>query len=189
VTRPEVWLARHGETDWSAAGRHTGRTDIPLNDTGRAAARRLARLLAEQHFDVVLTSPLQRAGDTCRLAGFGTVAQIDDDLQEWDYGDYEGMTTAGIRETRPGWLAFADGFPGGETLAEVGARADLVIQRIQQVEGRVLVFGHGHALRVLAARWIEQAPAAGGRLVLATAAVSVLGWERETAVIQQWNAS
>jgi broad specificity phosphatase PhoE len=189
VTRPEVWLARHGETDWSAAGRHTGRTDIPLNDTGRAAARRLAGLLGEQRFDVVLTSPLQRARDTCRLAGFGNVGQIDDDLQEWDYGEYEGVTTAEIRETRPGWTAFAGGFPGGESLAEVSARADRVIQQIQQVEGRVLVFGHGHALRVLAARWIEQPPAAGGRLVLATATVSVLGWERETAVIQLWNAS
>ena len=135
MTRPEVWLARHGETDWSATGRHTGRTDVPLNDSGRAAARRLAELLAEPEFEAVLTSPLQRARDTCGLAGFGAVAQVDDDLQEWDYGDYEGITTAEIRETRPGWTAFAGGFPGGETLAEVGARADRVIQQIQQVEG------------------------------------------------------
>jgi probable phosphoglycerate mutase len=188
VTRPEVWLVRHGETDWSAGGRHTGRTDVPLNDNGRAAANRLAGLLDGQHFDAVLSSPLQRARDTANLAGFGVGAQVDDDLQEWDYGDYEGVTTVEIRRTRPGWTVFADGCPGGETLADVGARADRVIGRLRKLEGRALLFGHGHALRVLAARWIDQAPAAGTHLVLATATISVLGWERETAVIERWNA-
>jgi probable phosphoglycerate mutase len=188
VTHPELWLVRHGETDWSATGRHTGRTDVPLNDTGRAAGSRLAELLDGEHFDVVLTSPLQRARETCKLAGFAADSQVDADLREWDYGEYEGVTTAEIRETRPGWTVFADGCPGGETVTQVGARADRVIRRVRDIEGRVLVFGHGHSLRVLAARWIDQEPAAGAHLVLATATVSVLGWEREAAVIEQWNA-
>jgi broad specificity phosphatase PhoE len=188
VTRPEVWLARHGETDWSAAGRHTGRTDIPLNSNGRAAARRLAEVLSADHFDHVLTSPLQRARDTCVLAGFGAGAEVDGNLREWDYGDYEGITTAEIRETRPGWTAFADGCPNGETLDQVAARADRVIARLQRIEGRLLIFGHGHALRILAARWIVQPPITGARLTLDTATVSVLDWERETAVIARWNS-
>jgi broad specificity phosphatase PhoE len=187
VTRPEVWLARHGETDWSVAGKHTGRTDIPLNDNGRHAARQLAQLLGGEHFDLVLTSPLQRARDTCALAGFGERAQVDDDLREWDYGDYEGVTTAEIREHRPGWSIFGEGCPGGETLAEVGARADNVIERLHAVEGRVLVFGHGHGLRILAARWVELAPQGGSRLLLGTAAISVLGWDHDTAAIKRWN--
>jgi broad specificity phosphatase PhoE len=187
VTRPEVWLARHGETDWSAAGRHTGRTDVPLNDNGRAAAIRLGDVLAGQVFDLVLTSPLQRARDTCELAGFGALAQVDPDLREWDYGDYEGITTTEIRKQRPGWTAFADGCPGGETLAEVGARADRVIERVRSVEGRVVVFGHGHSLRVLAARWVELGPDGGARLALGTATISILGWEREVATINSWN--
>jgi broad specificity phosphatase PhoE len=187
VTQPEFWIARHGETEWSATGKHTGRTDIPLNDNGRAAARRLAEILAGQRFDLVLTSPLRRARDTCDLAGFGNQAEIDPDLREWDYGDYEGMTTEEIRETRPGWTVFADGCPGGESLAEVGARGDRVIERVRKVDGRVLAFGHGHSLRVLGARWIDQPPVAGSRLALATATISVLGWERDTSVISRWN--
>lgn len=186
---PDVWLARHGETDWSAAGRHTGRTDLPLNANGVAAARTLAVALAGQHFDLVLSSPLRRARDTCELAGFGSDAEVDADLLEWDYGEYEGITTAQIREQRPGWTVFADGCPGGETLAEVATRADRVIARTRTVDGRVLLFGHGHSLRILAARWIELAPNAAARLELETASVSVLGWERETAVISRWNQS
>jgi broad specificity phosphatase PhoE len=183
-----VWLARHGETDWSAAGKHTGRTDIPLNDNGRQAARQLAQVLAGEHFDLILTSPLQRARDTCALAGFGERARVDDDLREWDYGDYEGITTAEIREQHPGWTLFEDGCPGGETLAEVGARADNVIERLHAVEGRILVFGHGHSLRILAARWVALAPQGGARLILGTATISVLGWDHDTAAIKRWNA-
>jgi probable phosphoglycerate mutase len=188
VTRPELWLARHGETDWSAAKRHTGLTDVPLNDTGHGAARRLAALLAAQEFELVLTSPLSRARQTAELAGFGERATVDDDLHEWDYGEYEGMTTADIRETRPGWSIFDDGCPGGESLDEVAARADRVIAKVRATSGATLVFGHGHSLRVLAARWIEQPPVVAARLVLETAAISVLGWERETAAITRWNA-
>jgi probable phosphoglycerate mutase len=183
-----MWLARHGETDWSASGRHTGRTDIPLNDNGRRAARRLKEILAGQRFDLVLTSPLQRARETCELAGLASSAQVDDDLREWDYGEYEGITTDEIRRTRPGWNVFADGCPGGESIAEVGRRADRVIARARAVDGQVIVFGHGHSLRVLAARWVDLEPQAGGRFVLETATVSELGWERETAVISRWNA-
>jgi broad specificity phosphatase PhoE len=189
VTRPDAWLARHGETDWSASGRHTGRTDLPLNDNGRAAARKLAGVLDGRHFDLVLTSPMQRARDTCALAGYGDQAQIDDDLNEWDYGDYEGITTSAIREERPGWTAFDDGFPGGETLAEVAVRADRVIQRVRGIDGQVLIFGHGHGLRILAARWVDLPPVEGARLILGTATVSVLSWEREVAAISQWNAT
>jgi broad specificity phosphatase PhoE len=188
VTQPELWIARHGETDWSVAGRHTGRTDLPLNDNGRAAARKLAEVLAGQQFDLVLTSPLQRARDTCELAGFGAESRVDADLREWDYGEYEGVTTDEIRRTRPGWTVFTADCPGGETLTEVGHRVDRVIERVRTVEGRVLVFGHGHNLRILAARWIELPPAGAARLILGTATISVLGWERETAVISRWNA-
>jgi broad specificity phosphatase PhoE len=187
--RPDVWLARHGETDWSASGRHTGRTDIPLNETGREAARRLTGVLAGQQFDLVLTSPLQRARETCELAGFGDRAEIDADLREWDYGEYEGITTAQIRESRPGWSVFEDGCPGGETLAEVSGRADRVIDRLRAQDGRALLFGHGHGLRILAARWIELPPTNGVRLSLATASVSVLGWDHESAAIATWNTS
>jgi probable phosphoglycerate mutase len=182
-----MWLARHGETDWSAAGRHTGRTDIPLNDNGRRGARRLGEILAGQRFDLVLTSPLQRARETCELAGLASSAQVDDDLREWDYGDYEGITTEEIRRTRPGWNVFADGCAGGESIAAVGRRADGVIARARAVGGRVIVFGHGHSLRILAARWVDLEPQTGARFMLETATVSELGWERETAVISRWN--
>jgi broad specificity phosphatase PhoE len=188
VTRPELWIARHGETDWSAAGRHTGHTDVPLNDNGRAAARTLAEVLAGKAFDLVLTSPLQRARETCELAGFGAQAQLEPNLREWDYGDYEGITSDEIRAGRPGWTVFGDGCPGGETLAEVGARLDQVIERVRTVNGRVLAFAHGHSLRILAARWIELPPSGGARLLLGTAAVGVLDWERDVAVISHWNA-
>jgi broad specificity phosphatase PhoE len=188
VPQPDLWLARHGQTDWSAAGRHTGRTDIPLNDNGRAAALALAPKLTGEHFDLVLTSPLQRARETCRLAGLGDQAIVEPDLHEWDYGDYEGITTAEIRETRPGWTVFADDCPGGETLAEVAIRLDRVIARVRATEGRVIVFSHSHALRILAARWVELPPIGGSHLTLDTATVSVLSWERETPVIHCWNS-
>jgi probable phosphoglycerate mutase len=189
VAHPELWLARHGQTDWSSAGKHTGRTDIPLNADGRAAAQKLGTILAGHDFELVLTSPLARARETCELAGFGESAEIDADLREWDYGDYEGLTTVQIREHRPGWTVFADGCPGGETLDAVAARADHVIERVRRVEGNALVFGHGHALRILAARWIDLEPAAGAHLALETATVSLLGWERETPAISRWNVS
>jgi probable phosphoglycerate mutase len=183
-----VWLARHGETDWSAAGKHTGLTDLPLNDAGRTAAGALRDLLAGESFDLVLTSPLQRARETCAISGLGERAQVEPNLVEWDYGEYEGVTTAEIREQRPGWDIFTDDCPGGETLGEVSARADHVIDGLRTVDGPVMLFGHGHILRILAARWIGLPPADGARLVLATATISVLGWERETAAITRWNS-
>jgi broad specificity phosphatase PhoE len=188
VTRPDLWLARHGETDWSSSGRHTGRTDVPLNDHGRVAAAALAGVLDDKHFDLVLTSPLQRARQTCELAGFGSQAEIDPNLLEWDYGDYEGITTDEIRRSRPGWNIFRDGCPGGETAADVAARVDQVIARVQGIDGRALAFGHGHALRTLGARWVELDPVAGSRLALGTATVNVLSWEREVPVIHRWNS-
>jgi probable phosphoglycerate mutase len=189
VNKPEVWLVRHGETDWSAAGKHTGTTDVRLNDTGRAAARTLRELLAGERFELVLSSPLERALETCRLAGFGDEAVVDRDLREWDYGEYEGLTTPEIRETQPGWTVFDAQSPGGETVAEVADRADRVIARVLEVDGRVLLFGHGHSLRVLAARWLEADPTLGQRLLLSTATVSTLGWEREVRAIARWNAT
>ena len=184
---PEIVLVRHGETEWSRAGRHTGRTDIPLTTQGREQAKALGATLRERRFALVLTSPLARAAETCRLAGFGDVVLERDDLQEWDYGAYDGRTTAEIREERPGWTLWQDGVPGGETPADVGARADRVIAELRSAVGDVAVFAHAHLLRVLAARWIDLDPSAGGRFALDTASVSILGHHRETAVIQLWN--
>ena len=178
---------RHGETEWSASGRHTGRTDVPLTDAGRAAARRLGTLVAGRSFDAVITSPLQRARDTCALAGFADGVTIDDDLREWDYGDYEGLTTGQIRSQRPDWTVWSDGCPGGEDAADVGARADSVIARLREYDGTVAVFGHGHCLRVIAARWVRLPPADGALIALDTATLSRLGWEREQSVIRVWN--
>jgi broad specificity phosphatase PhoE len=187
VASPSLWLVRHGETEWSATGRHTGRTDIGLDDTGREQARALGAVLAGHSFGLVLTSPLQRARETCALAGYGDRAELDGDLQEWDYGDYEGMTTNEIRATRPGWSLWRDGCPNGETAAQVAARADRVVARSRAAPPDAVVFAHGHLLRVLAARWIGQDAAVGGLLALDTATVGVLGWEREQAVIRTWN--
>lgn len=183
----EIVLVRHGETEWSRDGRHTGRTDVPLTDAGREQARALPAALEGWSFDRVLTSPLARAAETARLAGYGE-AEPRDELREWDYGDYEGRRTADIREERPGWTLWLDGVPGGETAAEVAARVDRLLDQLRRVDGRVMVFAHGHLLRVLAVRWIGLGPEAGRLLALDTATVGVLGHERETPVIRVWNA-
>lgn len=183
----ELWVVRHGETDWSASGRHTGRTDLPLNDAGRVAAKELGVRLAGEHFDLVLTSPLARARDTCELAGYGH-ALATDDLMEWDYGGYEGVTTKEIQLSTHEWNLFTDGCPDGEQPVDVTKRADQVIARIRETEGRVIAFAHGHILRAIGARWCGWPIAAGAHLKLSTASLSVLGWDRETPAIQRWNA-
>jgi probable phosphoglycerate mutase len=189
VADVELWLARHGETEWSRSGRHTGSTDLPLTDRGRDAARRLGEKLRGETFDLVLTSPLARARETCQLAGFGDQAVVTADLAEWDYGEYEGITTDEIRETRPGWQLFTDGAPGGERAAAVGARVDRVIGQVRALDGgRAIAFAHGHLLRVLGARWVELPPEGGAHLLLGTATLSVLGWDRETPAVQRWNS-
>lgn len=180
-------LVRHGQTDWSASGRHTGWTDIRLNDAGRRQADLLAARLRGESFALVLSSPLSRALDTCRAVGLGDRAVIDPDLREWNYGEVEGRTTDEIREERPGWTIWAGPVPGGETVEEVGSRVDRVIERALAAEGDVAIFGHGHCLRILAARWLGLGPAAGALLELSTATVSRLGWERERRVIELWN--
>lgn len=178
---------RHGETEWSATGKHTGRSDPPLTEKGRAQAELLSQSLAGRSFERVLTSPLARAAETCRLAGLADRAELRDELMEWDYGDYEGLTTPNIRESRPGWFLWRDGVPNGETADEVGARADTVIAELQGLEGDVVLFAHGHVLRVLAARWLELPPTDGAKLSLSTGTLSVLGWERESPAIRGWN--
>lgn len=179
---------RHGETPWSLSGQHTGRADIPLTENGRVQARDAGAALAGETFGLVLTSPLTRAAETAALAGFPD-AEPFTDLVEWDYGAYEGQTTTEIRAASPGWTLWRDGVPEGETLVNIGDRADRVIARARSATGRVLVFSHGHFLRVLAARWVGLEPAAGALFVLDPATVSVLGWEREQPVIERWNAT
>jgi len=183
----EIVLVRHAETEWSRDGRHTGRSDIPLTDRGRAAARALAGRLAGWRFELVLVSPSVRARETCELCGLGAGAQERAELLEWDYGDYEGLTTVQIEAEREGWSLWRDGCPGGESAAEVGARADLVIAELRTLEAPAAVFSHGHMLRVLGARLIALGPENGGRLGLSTAAICLLGRERETAIIARWN--
>jgi probable phosphoglycerate mutase len=185
----ELVLARHGETEWSRSGRHTGRTDVPLTEAGVRHAELLRPRIEGRGFAGVFSSPLSRARDTCRLAGLGEAAQLRDELLEWDYGEYEGATTAAIREGRPGWLLWRDGCPGGEDALKVGARMDRLIGQLREMDGDVAVFAHGHVLRVLAARWIGLPPEAGGLLALSTASLSVLGYEREVPVIRLWNDS
>jgi broad specificity phosphatase PhoE len=185
----EVWLVRHAETEWSKSGRHTGRTDVPLTDAGRERARELGAKLAGHTFALVLVSPLERARETARLAGLGDPCEVREDLLEWDYGDYEGITTAEIRETRPDWYLWRDGVPNGETADEVGARCDRVIEEILGIDGNIAVFAHGHVLRALGARWVEEPVSFGGRLYLTTGALSVLGFEREVRVLRGWNAT
>jgi broad specificity phosphatase PhoE len=185
--RPELWLVRHGETAWSLTGRHTGRTDVPLTPRGAQQARTLARPLATRDFARVLTSPLTRARETCRLAGLGEAAQVDADLAEWDYGNYEGRTIEQIRAEDPGWTIWTGAVPGGETLAQVGARVDRVIARALAAPGDVALFAHGHVLRILAARWLGLPPAGGRLFTLDTASLSVLGHEHEQPVVRAWN--
>jgi broad specificity phosphatase PhoE len=183
----EIVLARHGETEWSRDRRHTGRTDIPLTDNGRRQAGVLGGALADRNFARVLSSPLSRALDTCREAGLGEQAELSGDLCEWDYGEYEGITTAEIRTRRPGWNLWRDGCPGGETAAEVGRRVDRVIESLAGLEGDAAVFAHGHVLRVLTARWLGLGPEAGALFKLDTGTLSMLGYERETRAITRWN--
>ena len=184
----DLWLIRHGETEWSRSGRHTSRTDLPLTAAGVAQAEALATLLANHKFVMVLTSPLQRARETARLAGYDD-ATVEPNLHEWDYGDYEGRTTAEIQRERPGWTLFKDGVPGGETGAKVAARCDAVIARAQSAGGDVALFAHGHILRVLAARWLGLEPQQGQLFALQTATISVLGFEHAQRVIIRWNLS
>ena len=183
----QIWQVRHGETEWSASGRHTGRTDIPLTPTGERQAAALGRLLAKRPFALVLSSPLGRARETCRLAGYGDVAVITDDLREWDYGDYEGRKTVDIRKEAPGWTVWAGPVPGGETVEQVAQRTRRVIDRAVSASGDVALFAHAHVLRVLAACWLGLPPDGGRLLALGTASLSVLGYERETRVITTWN--
>ncbi len=182
-------LVRHGETEWSRAGKHTGRTDIPLTDRGREEAQAVGAELRGRPFALVLTSPLARAAETCRLAGFGELAEQREELMEWDYGAYEGRKTTDIRKERPGWTLWRDGVPEGETIAHVEARVDRVITELRSIAGDAAVFAHGHLLRVLAARWLGLEPAAGRLFALDPATSSILGYEREAPVIRMWNRS
>jgi broad specificity phosphatase PhoE len=183
----EIWLIRHGETEWTLSGAHTGRTDIPLTANGERHAAEIGRYLGGRPFALVLTSPLQRARETCRLAGYGGAAQLDPDLCEWNYGAYEGRTSAQIQETVPGWNIWTSPVPQGETIAQVAVRASRVIDRASQAGGDVALFAHGHLLRILTACWLGLAPDAGRLFALTTASVSVLGYERDTRVISRWN--
>jgi len=186
-SRARLVVVRHGATEWSRSGRHTGRTDLPLLDAGRVEARELGRRLAGHVFTLVFTSPLRRARETCEIAGFGAQAQDCDDLREWDYGEYEGLTTDEIRGQSPSWSLWRDGAPGGETAQQVGARADRVISVVRQLNGDVLAFAHAHLLRVVGARWVGLPPEAGALFTLAPATISVLSWERDVAVMSRWN--
>src|SRR6201993_4111610 len=185
---PIVYLARHGETAWTLSGQHTGLTDLPLTERGERNARRLQERLHGLTFAKVFSSPLQRARRTCELAGFGAVAEIDGNLVEWNYGEYEGRRTADIHRERPDWQLFRDGCPGGESPGEVGARADSAIKRVRAIEGNVLLFSSAHFLRVLAARWLGLEPGAGRLFLLSTASLSVVGYEhdRSQPVIRLW---
>ena len=185
--RHQIWLVRHGATEWSLTGRHTGRTDIPLTAAGRQQAEALGRHLAGRPFALVLTSPLVRARETCRLAGYGDVAEVTDDLVEWNYGIYEGRATPDIRKTEPGWSVWTHPIPQGESVEQVGERARRVIDRAAATPGDVALFAHAHVLRILAACWLGLPPAGGRLLALATASISILGHERETRVISVWN--
>ena len=187
ASQHDIWVLRHGATEWSENGRHTGRTDLPLAEMGRRQAEAVGRVLDGRRFALVLVSPLARARETCRLAGYGDQAQIDDDLREWDYGDYEGITTEQIRIAEPGWTIWTGSCPGGETAAEVAARADRVLARARAADGEVALFAHGHVLRVIAARWCELEPIEGRRFPLDTGTTNVLGWEHEYPAVRRWN--
>ena len=183
----EIVLVRHGETEWSRSGKHTGRTDVPLTELGREQARAVGEALRGRHFALVLTSPLGRALETCRLAGFGDRAEQRDDLMEWDYGAYEGRTTVEIREEHPGWTLWRDGVPEGESIDEVAARVDRVVTKLRSLDGDTLLFAHGHVLRVLTACWLELDAEAGRFFALDPGTISTLGYEREKPVIRLWN--
>jgi broad specificity phosphatase PhoE len=186
----ELWLMRHGETEWSLSGAHTSRTDIPLTEQGRKRAEKLRDYLNGTKFDAVFVSPMKRARETCSIAGFGDVAKVDDGLKEWDYGVYEGKTTKEIQAKIPGWSVWKNEIVGGETVEHVGERADGVIAQALAAApdgGKVALFAHAHILRILAARWIELDATGGSLFALGTGSVSVLGWERETRVIERWN--
>ncbi len=188
----QLWLIRHGETEWSLSGAHTSRTDVPLTEHGRKRAEELRDFLKTTTFQAVYTSPMQRATETCRIAGLGDVAEIDDNLQEWNYGIYEGQTTRQIRVNRPNWSVWTEPITDGETVQQVGQRADQVIARAlaagdKRKGSKIALFAHAHILRILAARWLDLAADGGRLLALGTGSVSVLGWERETRVIVHWN--
>jgi broad specificity phosphatase PhoE len=184
-----IYLARHGETAWSLSGQHTGRTDLPLTERGECNARRLGERLKGLDFAGVFTSPLQRARRTCELAGFGARAELDPDLMEWDYGKYEGLRTADIHAIRPDWKLFRDGFPGGESFEQIGARADRVVNRVRSIDGPVLLFSSGHFLRILAARWLGLEPQSARYFLLSTASLSTLAYEHNPSepAIGFWN--
>jgi broad specificity phosphatase PhoE len=189
---PRLFLARHGDTAWTESRQHTGRTDVPLNECGEQRARQLGEKLRRFSLGCVFTSPLERASRTCELAGYGGIAGVDPDLVEWDYGRYEGMLTRDILKERPGWELFRDGCPGGESVADVGARADRVIARLRPLRGDVLLFSSGHFLRVLAARWLGLEAAGGRYFFLSTATLSALGYEHNSLsepVVRLWNDS
>jgi len=186
--KQQVYLIRHGETEWSVSGQHTGTTDIPLTENGRQVARLLKPVLGKETFARVWTSPLQRARETCELAGLGERAELDRDLMEWNYGEYEGLTPKQIHSKAPGWMIFSDGCPGGEDPEEVGSRADRVIARVRAVEGDVLLFAHGHIFRVFAARWLGLPAGAGRHFLLDTATLNILGYYRDVPAVKRWNA-
>jgi probable phosphoglycerate mutase len=184
----QVYLIRHGETEWSLSGQHTGITDISLTENGRKVAKLLEPVLAKESFALVLTSPLERARTTCELAGLSALAQSDNDLMEWNYGEYEGLTPKQIHAMAPGWMLFKDGCPGGESLEQVGARVDRVIARVRVVEGNVALFAHGHIFRVFAARWLGLPGTAGCHFLLDTATLSILSYYRGLPAVKRWNA-
>ncbi|HEY7191337.1 MAG TPA: histidine phosphatase family protein [Vicinamibacterales bacterium] len=188
TSMPRLYLIRHGETAWTLTGQHTGLTDIPLTEHGRETAKRLVPVLTRLRFDLVLTSPLQRARETCELAGLGERTQVDTDLVEWDYGDYEGLTSKQILALSPGWFLFRDGCPGGERPADVGARVDRVIARARSLQGHVALFAHGHLFKVLAARWLGLSVASGSQFILDTATLSILSYYRGVPALKRWNA-
>ena len=188
MTSQQVYLIRHGETEWSLSGQHTGITDLPLTESGRKVAKRLQPVLAKETFVLVLTSPLERARMTCELAGLGEHAEIDRDLMEWNYGEYEGLTPKQIDAKTPGWMIFSDGCPGGETPEQVGARADRVIARVRAVAGHVALFAHGHIFRVFAARWLGLPATAGCHFLLDTATLNILSYYRGIPAVKRWNA-
>jgi probable phosphoglycerate mutase len=187
VPQHQIWLVRHGETEWSLTGQHTGRTDIPLTPVGQHQAAVLGRHLAGHAFALALTSPLSRARETCRLAGYEKIAEVTDDLREWDYGIYEGRTTLDVRKAEPGWSIWTSPVPQGESVEQVGERAHRVIDRAATASGDVALFAHAHILRILAACWLGLPPVNGRLFALGTASISVLGYERETRVISVWN--